>query len=276
MLAEIAAAITEPASLLTHLIALVALTLMEIVLGIDNIVFISVVTSRLPEQQQASARRIGLAAAMGTRILLLLTITWIMNLKHAAFSLESLAFVPEWAQWLRAREEINEVSWKDIILVGGGLFLINSSVREIHAKMEGEAHEKSVAAPANFRSVIFQIAVLDIIFSLDSVITAVGMAEAIWVMITAVVLAVAVMMVFSGMIARFVERHLTVKMLALSFLLLIGVTLVADGLGTEISKGYIYFAMGFALLVEVFNLRARAKAKKRTAKAGGEEHPFVD
>jgi len=275
MFAEIAAAATEPSSLLTHLIALVALTLMEIVLGIDNIVFISVVTSRLPEHQQASARRIGLAAAMGTRILLLLTITWIMNLKHAAFSLESLAFVPEWAEWLRAREEINHVSWKDLILVGGGLFLINSSVREIHAKMEGEAHEKSVAPPANFRSVIFQIAVLDIIFSLDSVITAVGMAEAIWVMITAVVVAVGVMMVFSGMIARFVERHLTVKMLALSFLLLIGVTLVADGLGTEISKGYIYFAMGFALLVEVFNLRARAKAKKRTKK-DGDEHPFVD
>ncbi len=276
MFAEIAAAATEPASLLTHLIALVALTLMEIVLGIDNIVFISVVTSRLPEQQQASARRIGLAAAMGTRILLLLTINWIMNLKHAAFSLESLAFVPEWAQWLRAREEINEVSWKDIILVGGGLFLINSSVREIHAKMEGEAHEKSIAAPANFRSVIFQIAVLDIIFSLDSVITAVGMAEAIWVMITAVVLAVAVMMVFSGMIARFVERHMTVKMLALSFLLLIGVTLVADGLGTEISKGYIYFAMGFALAVEVINLRTKAKAKKRTAKELDMEQPFVD
>ena len=274
MLAEIAAAVPEDPGLITHLIALVALTLMEIVLGIDNIVFISVVTSRLPEKEQASARRIGLAAAMGTRILLLLTITWIMNLKHAAFSLESLAFVPEWADWLKAREEINEISWKDLILVGGGLFLIHSSVREIHAKMEGESHEKTAIAPANFRSVIFQIAVLDIIFSLDSVITAVGMAEAIWVMVTAVILAVAVMMVFSGMIARFVERHMTVKMLALSFLLLIGVTLVADGLGTEISKGYIYFAMGFALLVEVLNLRARSKAKKRTPKDA--EQAFVD
>src|SRR4029079_17234608 len=223
-----------------------------------------------------SARRIGLAAAMITRILLLLTITWIMNLKHAAFSLAMLPFAPDWMKWLTDHQEINEVSWKDLILVGGGLFLINSSVREIHAKMEGESHDQASIAPAPFRGVIFQIAVLDIIFSLDSVITAVGMAEALWVMITAVVLAVGVMMVFSGMIARFVERHMTVKMLALSFLLLIGVTLVADGLGTEINKGYIYFAMGFALAVEVINLRARAKAKKRTAKERDAEQPFVD
>jgi len=275
MLAEIAAAPEVP-TLLTHIIALVALTLMEIVLGIDNIVFISVVTSRLPLKDQPSARRIGLAAAMITRILLLLTITWIMNLKHAAFSLDMLPFGPDSVKWLKDHTEINEISWKDLILVGGGLFLINSSVREIHAKMEGESHDHAGVAPATFRGVIFQIAVLDIIFSLDSVITAVGMAEALWVMITAVVLAVAVMMVFSGMIARFVERHMTVKMLALSFLLLIGVTLVADGLGTEINKGYIYFAMGFALAVEVINLRARAKAKRRTAKERDAEHPFVD
>jgi predicted tellurium resistance membrane protein TerC len=273
MFAEIAPVAPADPGLITHLIALVALTLMEIVLGIDNIVFISVVTSRLPEKEQPSARRIGLAAAMITRILLLLTITWIMNLKHAAFSLDFFGIGVEWLRQ-EVHLEINEVSWKDLILVGGGLFLINSSVREIRAKMEGESHEKTAIAPANFRSVIFQIAVLDIIFSLDSVITAVGMAEAIWVMITAVVLAVAVMMVFSGMIARFVERHMTVKMLALSFLLLIGVTLVADGLGTEISKGYIYFAMGFALLVEIFNLRARAKAKKRSPKDA--EPAFVD
>jgi predicted tellurium resistance membrane protein TerC len=276
MLAEIAAAAPEVSTLLTHIIALVALTLMEIVLGIDNIVFISVVTSRLPEKDQPAARRIGLAAAMGTRILLLLTITWIMNLKHAAFTLDMLPFGPDWVKWLTDHTEINEISWKDLILVGGGLFLINSSVREIHAKMEGESHDQASIAPATFRGVIFQIAVLDIIFSLDSVITAVGMAEALWVMITAVVLAVAVMMVFSGMIARFVERHMTVKMLALSFLLLIGVTLVADGLGTEINKGYIYFAMGFALAVEVINLRARAKAKKRTKKETDGEPGFVD
>ena len=276
MFAEATAVATDAPTLLTHIIALVALTLMEIVLGIDNIVFISVVTSRLPEKDQPSARRIGLAAAMLTRILLLLTITWIMNLKHAAFSLSALPFGGEWTKWLTAHSEINEVSWKDLILVGGGLFLINSSVREIHAKMEGESHDHAGVAPATFRGVIFQIAVLDIIFSLDSVITAVGMAEALWVMVTAVVLAVGVMMVFSGMIARFVERHMTVKMLALSFLLLIGVTLVADGLGTEINKGYIYFAMGFALAVEMINLRARAKAKKREKKDRIDEPGFVD
>ena len=275
MLAEMAAAAPEIPTLLTHIIALVALTLMEIVLGIDNIVFISVVTSRLPEKDQPSARRIGLAAAMGTRILLLLTIFWIMKLTQGAFTLESFGIATDWLKQ-EANHEINVVTWKDLILVAGGLFLINSSVREIHAKMEGESHDQASIAPATFRGVIFQIAVLDIIFSLDSVITAVGMAEALWVMITAVVLAVAVMMVFSGMIARFVERHMTVKMLALSFLLLIGVTLVADGLGTEISKGYIYFAMGFALAVEVINLRARAKAKKRTKKETDGEHPFVD
>lgn len=273
MFAEVTALTADAPTLLTHIVALVALTLMEVVLGIDNIVFISVVTSRLPEKDQPSARRIGLAAAMITRILLLLTITWIMNLKHAAFTLDNFQMA---LGWLKDHQEINEVSWKDLILVGGGLFLINSSVREIHAKMEGDSHDHAGVAPATFRGVIFQIAVLDIIFSLDSVITAVGMAEALWVMITAVVLAVGVMMVFSGMIARFVERHMTVKMLALSFLLLIGVTLVADGLGTEINKGYIYFAMGFALAVEVVNLRARAKAKRKKAKELDSNEGFVD
>lgn len=273
MFAEIAAAVPEDPGLLTHLIALLALTLMEIVLGIDNIVFISVVTSRLPEKEQASARRIGLAAAMIMRIVLLLTISWIMNLKHAAFTLDIFGIAGD---WLRDHQEINEVSWKDLILVGGGLFLINSAVREIHAKMEGEPHEKAAAPTANFRSVIFQIAVLDLIFSLDSVITAVGMAEALWVMVTAVVVAVGVMMIFSGMIARFVERHMTVKMLALSFLLLIGVTLVADGLGTEINKGYIYFAMGFALAVELINLRTMAKANRRTKATAGTKAAVVD
>src|SRR6185503_6344181 len=180
MFAEIAVGVPEEPGLLTHIIALVALTLMEIVLGIDNIVFISVVTSRLPAKEQPSARRIGLAAAMITRILLLLTITWIMGLQQAAFSLSSFGIA---ADWLQKHEEINVVSWKDLILVLGGLFLIHSSVREIHAKMEGESHDHTGVAPANFRGVIFQIAVLDIIFSLDSVITAVGMAEALWVMI---------------------------------------------------------------------------------------------
>ena len=250
------------AGLLTHVIALVALTAMEIVLGIDNIVFISVVTARLPASQQPWARRIGLAAAMIMRIVLLLAITWIMTLTQPAFELD---FAGIGTGWLHAHEEINVVTWKDLILLVGGLFLIRSSVIEIHNKVEGEGHEHAGKQPAGFNSVIFQIAVMDIIFSLDSVITAVGMAEVLWVMITAVIIAVAVMMIFSGMISDFVSKHPTVKMLALSFLLLIGVMLVADALGTEIPKGYIYFAMAFALLVEFLNLRMKMKAARRTA-----------
>lgn len=256
------AAPTPDAGLLTHVIALVALTAMEIVLGIDNIVFISVITGRLPPKQQPWGRRIGLAAAMIMRIGLLLAITWIMTLTQPAFHLD---FAGIGRDWLQAREEINAVTWKDLILLIGGLFLIRSSVVEIHKKVEGESDEHGSAKPAGFAGVIFQIAVMDIIFSLDSVITAVGMAEAIWVMITAVVIAVGVMMVFSGMISAFVSQHPTVKMLALSFLLLIGVMLVADALGTEIPKGYIYFAMAFALLVEFLNLRMKLKAAKRLA-----------
>jgi predicted tellurium resistance membrane protein TerC len=249
------------AGLLTHVIALVALTAMEIVLGIDNIVFISIITSRLPPAQQPWARRIGLGAAMIMRILLLLAITWIMTLTQPAFHLD-LAGIGR--DWLRAREDINAVTWKDLILLGGGLFLIQSSVREIHKKVEGASDEHG-SAQAGFAGVIFQIAVMDIIFSLDSVITAVGMAQAIWVMIAAVVVAVLVMMAFSGAISAFVSQHPTVKMLALSFLLLIGVMLVADALGTEIPKGYIYFAMAFALLVEFLNLRMRTKTASRVA-----------
>jgi predicted tellurium resistance membrane protein TerC len=252
------------AGILTHIIALVALTAMEIVLGIDNIVFISIVTSRLPPDQQPWARRIGLAAAMIMRIVLLLAITWIMRLEYAAFHLDFLGVGKE---WLESHEEINAVTWKDLVLLVGGLFLIRSSVIEIHKKVEGEGHEHEKAKPAGFNSVIFQIAVMDMIFSIDSVITAVGMAEALWVMIVAVVIAVAVMMIFSGMISDFVSRHPTVKMLALSFLLLIGVMLVADALGTEMPKGYIYFAMAFALLVEFLNLRMKVKAAGRAAAA---------
>ena len=215
---------------LTDVIALLALVAMEIVLGIDNIVFISVVTSRLPESQQRQARNIGLFLAMFLRIGLLLTITWILALKSPAFSLTSLG-VP--GGWLGADEhvfrEINEVSWKDIILLLGGLFLIRSSVKEIHHKVEGLHEEGVKPVVASFGSVIGQILMLDVIFSLDSVITAVGMVKQIWVMIVAVVIAVAVMMAFAGYVARFVERHPTVKMLALSFLLLIGVMLVAEG-----------------------------------------------
>lgn len=252
--------------LLEHIIALVALTAMEIVLGIDNVVFISVVSSRLPVDQQKLARQIGLLAAMGTRILLLLVISWIIGLTKPLFLATWMPLPAEAVAWLLKHPELNEVSWRDLIVLGGGLFLIRSAVLEIHHKIEGQHDEHSTRGKVTFRNVIFQIAVLDIIFSLDSVITAVGMAEAIWVMITAVILAVIVMMIFAGTVSAFVERHPTVKMLALSFLLLIGVMLVAEGVGTHIDKGYIYFAMAFALGVEVLNLRMKAKAA-RQAKA---------
>jgi len=249
--------------LLHDLIALVALTAMEIVLGIDNIVFISVVSSRLPPAEQALARRIGLLAAMGTRLLLLLTITWVMRLTTPI--LPPLSNAGIYVDWLRHHTEINHVSARDLILLFGGLFLIRSSVVEIHNKIEGAHEHHASGQKAGFWNVIVQIAILDIIFSLDSVITAVGMAEALWVMITAVIIAVGVMMIFASTVSHFVEKHPTVKMLALSFLLLIGVMLVAEGIGTHIEKGYIYFAMAFALLVEMLNLRAKAKAERRRA-----------
>jgi predicted tellurium resistance membrane protein TerC len=261
--------------MLTDAIALLALVAMEIVLGIDNIVFISVVTSRLPESQQRQARNIGLALAMIFRIALLLTITWIMQLTHPAFHLHDLGIPAEWFPKHGAGKasEIDAVTWKDLILLVGGLFLIRSSVKEIHHKVEGMHDHEVKPAPASFSSIITQIVMLDIIFSLDSVITAVGMAESIWIMVTAVVVAVIVMMIFAGHVARFVERHPTVKILALSFLLLIGVMLVAEGVGTHIDKGYIYFAMAFSLGVEMLNLRASAKAaRKRAAAISDEKH----
>jgi predicted tellurium resistance membrane protein TerC len=255
--------------MLHEAIALLALTVMEIVLGIDNIVFISIATSRLREDQQRAARLTGLGLAMGMRIALLLVITWIMGLTRPIFQWSDLGLFTE---WFSSHREMNDVSVKDLILLGGGLFLIQSSVREIHAKVEGQHEEHATADQASFWSVIAQIVALDVIFSLDSVITAVGMAEKIWVMITAVVVAVGVMMVFSGKIAAFVEKHPTVKMLALSFLLLIGVMLVAEGIGTHISKGYIYFAMAFSLLVEVLNMQVRKRAARKAAQRVGAEN----
>ncbi len=253
--------------MLTDAIALLALVAMEIVLGIDNIVFISVVTSRLPEAQQRQARNIGLALAMIFRIALLLTITWIMQLTNPAFHLHDLGIPAEWFPKASGHSEVDAVTWKDLILLVGGLFLIRSSVKEIHHKVEGVHDTEAKPVQASFSSVITQIVMLDIIFSLDSVITAVGMAESIWIMVSAVVIAVIVMMIFAGHVARFVEKHPTVKMLALSFLLLIGVMLVAEGVGTHIDKGYIYFAMAFSLGVELLNLRASAKAARRRAEA---------
>ena len=228
-------------------IALLTLTVLEIVLGIDNIVFISVLTSKLPKDQQARARRIGLGLALVMRVLLLLTISWVIGLTQPLLTLVGFEF-----------------SGRDIILIGGGLFLLAKATTEIHGALEGsEPHEPGAArAAASFGSTIVQIGLLDIVFSLDSVITAVGMADDIPVMIAAIVIAIAVMLVAAGPLSRFVEEHPTVKMLALSFLLLIGMSLVADGFDVHIPKGYIYVAMGFSVFVEVLNLRLR----RRTAK----------
>jgi len=225
-------------------IALLTLTVLEIVLGIDNIIFISILAGKLPSREQPRARTLGLALAMLTRILLLLSLTWIMRLTRPLFTVVGHA-----------------VSGRDLILILGGLFLIWKSTREIHDKLEGEEGRQNVTGRAAFGAVLVQIALLDIVFSLDSVITAVGMARQVGVMIAAIVIAVLVMLLAAGWISDFVHRHPTVKMLALAFLLLIGVTLIADGLGQHVSKGYIYFAMGFSVFVEMLNLRLGARAK---------------
>lgn len=222
-------------------VAFLSLSLLEIVLGIDNVIFISILAGKLPKEQQAKARFVGLALAMVTRILLLLSIAWMARLTTPIFSLLGHAF-----------------SGRDLILILGGIFLVWKSTHEIHHKLEGpeEGHATGKAG-AVFSSIIIQIILLDIVFSLDSVITAVGMVSNVSVMIAAVIVAVIFMMCFAGPISGFVDRHPTVKMLALSFLLLIGVTLIADGFGQHISKGYIYFAMGFSIFVEILNIRMR-------------------
>jgi predicted tellurium resistance membrane protein TerC len=225
-------------------IALVTLTVLEIVLGIDNIVFISILAGKLPPDSQGRARKIGLMLAMVTRILLLMSLAWMIKLTNPIFSLFG-----------------HDFSGRDLILLGGGLFLIGKSTHEIHDKLEGAEGEGPARVAATFGSVIVQIMLLDIVFSLDSVITAIGMANQLWVMISAVILAVFFMLVASGSISRFVDRHPTVKMLALSFLLLIGVALVAEAFDTHIPKGYIYFAMAFSVLVEMLNLRLRKIAQ---------------
>ncbi len=223
-------------------IALVTLTVLEVVLGIDNIIFISILSGKLPEHQQAKARTTGLALATITRVLLLLSLTWVMRLTAPLFSVFA-----------------NEISGRDLILILGGLFLIGKSTHEIHDKLEGSEGRASAKVKARFSSIIVQILLLDIVFSLDSVITALGMARHIEIMVAAVFIAVGVMMLAAGAISRFVERHPTVKILALSFLLLIGVTLIAEGFDQHISKGYVYFAMAFSVFVEMLNLRVRAK-----------------
>jgi predicted tellurium resistance membrane protein TerC len=221
-------------------IGFATLTVLEIVLGIDNIVFISILADKLPPGQQARARLIGLGLAMLTRILLLLSLTWIIGLTAPLFSVLG-----------------EEISGRDLVLLLGGLFLLAKSTHEIHGNLEGEHGGASARVAPSFVSVLIQIMLLDIVFSLDSVITAVGMVDEIEVMIAAVVVAIAFMMAFSGSISGFVSRHPTIKMLALSFLILIGVALIADGLGRHIPKGYIYFAMAFSVGVELLNLRMR-------------------
>ena len=223
-------------------IALGTLTVLEIVLGIDNIVFISILAGKLRQEDRARARRVGLSLAMIIRILLLLSITWVMSLTAPLFA------VLGW-----------EISGRDVILLVGGLFLIGKSTLEIHEKLEGVEGHVSARVAKSFASVIIQILLLDIVFSLDSVITAVGMAEDVAVMIIAVIIAVGVMLLSSSAISEFVDRHPTVKILALSFLLLIGVSLIGEGLDQHIPKGYIYFAMGFSVFVEAINIRVRRK-----------------
>ena len=240
-------------------IPFIALTSMEIVLGIDNIVFIAILADRLPPEQRDKARILGLSLALVMRIALLATLQYIYHAEWPLFTLTQLGIPQDWIG-----KDTNEVSVRDLILFVGGLFLLAKSVHEIHAKIEGHQGERQAPRVATFGSVLVQILLLDIVFSLDSVITAVGMARDIRVMIAAVIVAVIVMLLFSGYISAFVQRHPTVKMLALSFLILIGVMLVADSLGTHIDKGYIYFAMAFALGVELLNLRVRTVATPKT------------
>ncbi len=224
-------------------VALVTLTILEIVLGVDNVIFISILSSKLKPELQKRARRLGLFAAMFMRIALLLSITWIARLTTPLFGILG-----------------QDITGRDLILLGGGLFLIAKSTYEIHERLEGESGESRKAA-ASFASVIAQVMVLDLVFSLDSVITAIGMANDLTVMVTAVIVAVLVMMLAAEPISKFVEGHPTVKILALSFLLLIGLSLVAEGWGQHISKGYIYFAMGFSVFVEMINIRMHKKSK---------------
>jgi predicted tellurium resistance membrane protein TerC len=235
-------------------IAFATLTALELVLGIDNIVFISILAGKLPAEQQKKARLVGLALAMLTRIALLFSLSWIIGLTKPLFAVMG-----------------HEISGRDLVLIAGGLFLLAKSTHEIHQKLEGDEGETSARVKPSFVSVIVQILLLDVVFSLDSVITAVGMVDEIWIMIAAVVVAVIFMMMFANPISNFVERHPTVKMLALSFLLLIGVTLLAEGFDQHISKGYIYFAMAFSVFVEMLNLRLR---KGHTAPVKLRE-PFV-
>jgi len=238
-------------------ISLLTLTILEIVLGIDNIVFISILAGKLPADQQKRARTMGLGLAMFTRVLLLFSLSWVMQLTSPLFNIGDMIGVTN-AEWL----EKMAISGRDLILIIGGLFLIYKSTHEIHNKLEGEEEESVKGKVQSFAGVIVQILILDIVFSLDSVITAVGMADHIEIMVAAVVIAVGIMMLSASAISNFVNNHPTVKMLALSFLLLIGVSLLAEGLDQHIPKGYIYFAMAFSVLVEMLNLKMKGQKKE--------------
>lgn len=238
-------------------ISLLTLTVLEIVLGIDNIVFISILSGKLPENEQKKARQLGLGLAMITRVLLLLSLSWIMTLTAPLFNIGSWVGIVD-GGWF----EKLAISGRDLILIIGGLFLIYKSTHEIHNKLEGDEDEEGKIKVHSFWATIVQILILDIVFSLDSVITAVGMADHIEIMIAAVVIAVIIMMISASSISSFVNKHPTVKMLALSFLLLIGVSLLAEGLDQHIPKGYIYFAMAFSVLVEMLNLKMKNNDKK--------------
>jgi predicted tellurium resistance membrane protein TerC len=253
----------EPLSVLGIVLGLLTLTAMEIVLGVDNIIFLAIIAGKLPKEQQPKARKLGLTAALGTRLVLLFSLTYLLGLTAPLFTLPDLGFLHDM--------EAREISWRDLILLAGGAFLIAKSTFEMHKKVE-EAKSASAATspaapgkPASFAWTIVTIAVIDIVFSLDSVITAIGMVEYLWVMVVAMVLAMLVMLYFAGRIAEFVDRHPTIRVLALSFLVLIGVMLVAEGLGQHIDKGYIYVAMGFALVVELINMKLRAPKKPKEA-----------
>lgn len=243
-------------SIVAAILGLVTLTVMEVVLGVDNIIFLAILAGKLPKESQPRARRIGLIAALGTRLLLLATLSWLLGLTRPLFTLPEMPFLED--------PEARGISLRDLILLVGGIFLIGKSVFEMHEKLEQSREHGSGASPAaggtaSFASVIVQIAIIDIVFSLDSVITAVGMVDQLWVMVTAMLIAVGVMMWFATPISDFVEKYPTIKVLALSFLILIGVLLVAEGLGQHLDKGYIYFAMAFAVVVEAVNIQLRGK-----------------
>ena len=246
----------KDASFVGLAVALLTLTVMEIVLGVDNVIFLAILAGKLPEEQRPRARKFGLAAALGTRLLLLLGLSTLMGLTRPVFTLPALPFLDT--------PEARGISWRDIVLLAGGLFLIAKSVYEMHEKVENAKAGEQPVSKSSFVKVIVMIAIVDIVFSLDSVITAVGMVEDVWVMVAGMVLAMLVMLGFAGPISRFVDKHPTIKMLALSFLVLIGVLLVAEGLGQHINKGYIYFAMAFAVAVELVNMNLRGKPEVKT------------